>query len=118
MIVCRQFKFDAAHHLPRYNGKCANVHGHSWKFDVAIGGPIGPDGMVMDFSILKKIVQPLIDQLDHSDLNDSLENPTAENLAVHIYNFVDKSPLNLDVAWVSVWESEDSYARYNGCDLC
>ena len=118
MIVCRRFRFDAAHHLPGYPGKCAEVHGHSWEFDVAIGGPIGPDGMVMDFSVLKKIVQPLIDQLDHSDLNKQFKMPTAENLAVHIFNFVSKSPIQPHVAWVSVWESKDSYACYGGDDIC
>ena len=122
MIVSRKFTFDAAHHLPGYPGKCAQVHGHSWRFEVAIGGEIKPDGMVIDFSILKKVVQPLVDQLDHTNLNDNkyLKNPTAENLAVYIFDFVDKSPLKLDVAWVTVWESpwNDSCARYNGCEVC
>ena len=108
--VCRRFKFDSAHHLPGYNGKCANVHGHSWKFEVEIQGYVGPDGMVIDFSVLKKVVQPLVDQLDHDDLNKYVENPTAENLAAYIFNFVEKSPLQLNVTRVSVWESEDSYA--------
>ena len=73
--------FDAAHSLPGYQGKCANLHGHTYKVEVVIEGSRGEDGFVMDFYQLKKILNAVLKDLDHSNLNDLLPNPTAENIA-------------------------------------
>ncbi|MGA9098800.1 MAG: 6-carboxytetrahydropterin synthase QueD, partial [Methanotrichaceae archaeon] len=73
--------FDAAHSLPGYQGKCANLHGHTYKVEVVIEGPIGENGFVMDFFQLKKILNSVLEDLDHSNLNDLLPNPTAENIS-------------------------------------
>jgi len=54
MIVTKQISFDAAHFLPNYDGKCANMHGHRWTIEVAVAGSVHEDGMVMDFSKLIK----------------------------------------------------------------
>ena len=67
--------FEAAHRLPKHTGKCRRVHGHSYRVRVVVrGGGILSDGMVIDFQVVKGI----IDQLDHQYLNDIIKNPTAE----------------------------------------
>ena len=57
MIVLKEFEFDAAHYLPSYNGKCEHLHGHTYKLVVKVDGRPDMEGMVLDFSLLKKIVQ-------------------------------------------------------------
>lgn len=85
MKVCKIFRFDAAHYLPDYIGKCRNMHGHSWVLEVELGGKANKSGMVMDFALLKKhIVVAVIDILDHSLLNTFLKIPTCENLLLWI----------------------------------
>lgn len=69
MEISRDFAFEASHVLPNHPGKCANLHGHSWKLIVAVEGEINKDtGMVMDYAELKRLVQPIVDDLDHSHL--------------------------------------------------
>jgi 6-pyruvoyltetrahydropterin/6-carboxytetrahydropterin synthase len=77
-------EFDAAHHLPGYEGRCASVHGHTYRVEVVLEGPVGPDGFVMDFYRLKKILNAVLEELDHRDLNEILENPTAERIAERV----------------------------------
>ena len=86
MDVFRVFQIEAAHRLPNVpeGHKCARMHGHSFRIEIHITGPVGPEsGGVMDFADLRKAFQPLYDQLDHHCLNDieGLDNPTSENLA-------------------------------------
>lgn len=73
--ITKQFTFETAHALYGYDGKCKNVHGHSYKLDVTvIGEPISATdhvkcGMVIDFGDLKKIVKSeVVDRLDHAIL--------------------------------------------------
>lgn len=85
MRVCKIFRFDAAHYLPEYDGKCKNMHGHGWRLEVELEGNVEADGMVLDFSELKRVVNHLvIDHLDHRLLNDVIVNPTCENLLIWI----------------------------------
>ena len=85
--VTKQFGFEAAHFLTKYHGKCERMHGHSYKLLVTVEGPLQENGMVIDFVILKKIVRErVIDKFDHQCLNDFFENPTAENVAVWIWD--------------------------------
>ncbi len=106
--------FDAAHHLVGYKGKCANVHGHTWKVIVWAEGAqfkIGKDGILWDFTKLKK----LLNELDHTDLNEhfAIENPTAENLAYYFLGKLKEDDPDLDFK-VRVYESPKSCAEVEG----
>lgn len=80
----------AAHYLRNYLGPCQHLHGHTWQVEVALKSDhLDNVGMVVDFAILKKVLDQVIDPLDHVCLND-LEyfkkvNPTTENIAQYIY---------------------------------
>lgn len=89
--LVRDFGFEAAHWLPHVpdGHKCRRVHGHSFRGQVAVRGPVDPhSGWVMDFADLRRAVEPLVDRLDHYMLNEieGLENPTSERLAIWIWD--------------------------------
>lgn len=91
MELRKTFHIEAAHRLPNVPAghKCARLHGHSWRIEVAIEGPVGDQtGWVMDFADLKAAFQPVYERIDHHYLNDipGLENPTSERLALWIWN--------------------------------
>src|SRR5258708_8137192 len=93
-LLTKNFRFEAAHHLPGHRGKCARLHGHSYTLEITLRGPIkldagaSDDGMVMDFDDLSLLVkQAVIEQLDHQNLNDITGiRTTAENLAHWIWD--------------------------------
>lgn len=86
MLISKIFKFDSAHKIPNYKGKCAKLHGHTWKLIVTFKGEVDQKtGMIMDFVDIKKIVEEkILDKLDHLYLNDIIENPTCENILLWI----------------------------------
>lgn len=88
--LVKDFRFEAAHFLPNVPSghKCRRMHGHSFRGELAVRGPIDPrTGWVMDFADLKQILEPVVVRLDHYVLNEipGLENPTSEMLAVWIW---------------------------------
>src|SRR5476651_123358 len=117
MIIYKQFTFDAAHFLPQVppGHKCRNLHGHTYHLTVFLNGPIlQPVGWVMDFGDLKAIVKPMIKQLDHSLLKEiaGLENPTAECLAVWLW---DKIKIQLpNLTRIEIKETPTSGVIYEG----
>ncbi len=111
MRVTRTFGFEAAHHLPGYDGKCARVHGHSYMLHVTVDAPVGDDGLAMDFVDIKRIVEErVIDRLDHRDLNEIIEQPSAENIAIWSWNELGELPLTE----IRVQETPSCWVTYNG----
>lgn len=115
--IYREFSFEAAHRLPNVpeGHKCARLHGHSYKVEVHVTGPIGDhSGWVQDFGDLKAAFKPLEAQLDHHYLNDvdGLENPTSEVLAMWIWDQLQRSLIGL--CEVRVRETCTSGTVYRG----
>jgi 6-pyruvoyltetrahydropterin/6-carboxytetrahydropterin synthase len=107
------FRFAASHFLTKYHGKCENLHGHNYKVIVIIEGPIREDGMVMDFKEIKTIVnENVIDKIDHTHLNDLLDNPSAENLAVWMWD--ELKELMPMLKSIQIFETEDYVCEYRG----
>lgn len=109
MIVGRTFYFDAAHFLPNYKGKCENLHGHTYRLDVEVEGKIRLDGMVVDFNEIKKVVdKEVTDKLDHENLNQALNSPTAENIAEWIWKTLDGK---LQLKSIRLWEGNGKWVE-------
>lgn len=88
VMVSKEFTFDAAHHLHCYEGKCKNLHGHTYKVVFGISGYVNDIGIAIDFGDIKEIWKNEIEiYLDHRYLNETLPvmNTTAENMVVWIY---------------------------------
>ena len=90
MEIFKIFTIEAAHHLPNVppNHKCRRLHGHSFRIDVHVAGPLQErEGWIMDFAEITRAFQPLFEQLDHHYLNEveGLSNPTSEHLARWIW---------------------------------
>lgn len=119
MEIFKEFSFDAAHRLPNVppDHKCARLHGHTYRLEVWVRGPVDPKlGWVLDFGDLKRVVQPVMAQLDHVCLNDvpGLENPTSENLARWIWRaLVAELP---GLCRIVVRETRSSGCVYDGRD--
>lgn len=111
--ITSTFSLESAHMLPFHEGKCARLHGHQYKFEVTVTGPIQTEGrvtgMVMDFSDIEEVVnREVVSQWDHQYLNDIVEFPTtAENLAAEIFRRVSKDLPG--VTRVRLWETPIYY---------
>ncbi len=112
-------KFSAAHQLREYQGKCENLHGHTWSVQVVIRTEmLDKIGLAIDFRVIKKALDNLLNKLDHTCLNQLdmfLElNPSSENIARWLYNTLKENPQLADVKLhlVRVWESDTACAAY------
>jgi len=117
MDIFKVFTLEAAHRLPNVpeGHKCARLHGHSFRIELHLSGPLDPHtGMVMDFADVKAAFKPLYDRLDHHYLNDiqGLENPTSERIAEWIWDHL-KPALSL-LSQVVVHETCTAGSRYGG----
>ncbi len=136
--ITKEFKFEMAHALLGHDGPCKNIHGHSYKLNVTVKGNVkngtdDPDeGMVVDFTILKNIVEPLIiKEYDHSlVLFDKMNidpsqfsfmnklilvpfQPTCENLLLHYVDLIqEKLPLHIELDHLLLRETPTSYAEW------
>ena len=115
--VVKDFRFEAAHFLPQVpeGHKCRRIHGHSFRGEVAVRGPVDPKlGWVIDFADLKRAVDPLIKELDHYLLNDiaGLENPTSEILAIWIWRRL--APVVANLHRITIEETCTSRCHYYG----
>lgn len=109
MKVCKVFYFDAAHYLPEHTGNCKHLHGHTYKLEIVVEDTVKPDGMVIDFSMIKSIVdKEIIQKLDHQQLNDILKIPTAE----HIVTWIAKQlETKLPLSSIRLWEGEGKWVQ-------
>ncbi|RKX65192.1 MAG: 6-carboxytetrahydropterin synthase QueD [Tenericutes bacterium] len=116
--ICKTFVFDAAHKLPEHKGKCKNLHGHRYKLEIEVRNEVNPNtGMVMDFGDLKQIINDtFIKNWDHSYLNESFENPTAEIMVEHMINWLknifNKEGVYAELTKVRLYETPNSYAEW------
>jgi 6-pyruvoyltetrahydropterin/6-carboxytetrahydropterin synthase len=120
MRIRKQFTFEAAHVLPHHLGKCSRPHGHSYRLDVEIEGPLqesGPTaGMVEDFETLAAVVnREVIEALDHRSLNDVIANPTSELIAFWIWERL--APLLPGLNEVVLWETTTACAVVRAADV-
>ncbi|SDF91969.1 6-pyruvoyltetrahydropterin/6-carboxytetrahydropterin synthase [Fontibacillus panacisegetis] len=123
VLVSKEFTFDAAHHLHAYEGKCKNLHGHTYKVVFGISGIPNEIGIAIDFGTIKTIWKKEIEGfLDHRYLNETLPpmNTTAENMVVWLYEKLEaalQSPQHLSALtgarteFVRLYETPTSYAE-------
>lgn len=143
--ITKQFSFETGHALYGYDGKCKNVHGHSYKLSVTvIGSPINDPnnakhGMVIDFSDLKKIVkEDIVDVFDHAtvfnkntphvelakELQDRDHNvllvdyqPTSEMMVIDFSNKIkSRLPEHINLHSLRLQETDSSYAEWCASD--
>lgn len=143
--ITKQFSFETGHALYGYDGKCKNVHGHSYKLSVTvIGTPISDRnnvkfGMVIDFSDLKYIVkEEIVDQFDHAtvfnettphlELANELKNrghhvilvnyqPTSENMVMDFATKIkNRLPANVQLFSLKLQETDTSFAEWFSTD--
>lgn len=131
--IGKEFHWEMGHRLPFHDGGCRNVHGHSYQMRVELSGLADENGMVVDYFDMKSIIQPIVDQLDHSFLCDTHDEPmveffktnpmkvnyvdfpsTAENLAKFVLDSI--APLfkeykNLRSLTVRLQETERTFAE-------
>lgn len=134
MKVAKEFRWEMGHRLPFHNGRCRHLHGHSYKAIFEFEGDMAENGMVIDFYDVDKIVNPIIDELDHSFLSQKadsnliealkklqsrmvlIEDPsTAENISKYLSNKLINSnlPKNIKKLTVRVFETFDSFAEHS-----
>jgi 6-pyruvoyltetrahydropterin/6-carboxytetrahydropterin synthase len=114
--------FSSGHYLRNYQGKCENPHGHNYRVLVTLAGAeLDPAGLLLDFKVLKTLLRPVVDYLDHQMINDlppfTELNPSAENLARYFYQQTSLQLAQLTAGRVRVkdctlFETDTSFARY------
>jgi 6-pyruvoyltetrahydropterin/6-carboxytetrahydropterin synthase len=143
--ITKQFSFETGHALYGYDGKCKNVHGHSYRLDVTvIGQPISDNtnvkfGMVIDFTDLKKIVkEEIVDVFDHAtvfnkntphvELARELQKrdhnvllvdyqPTSEMMVIDFAEKIKRRlPNNITLHSLKLHETATSYAQWFASD--
>ena len=110
--------FAAAHFLTRYHGKCERLHGHNYKvFVTASGTQLDDGGMLLDFGLMKTALRTVIRELDHTSLNDhpafSDGCPSAERIAVFVYERMRAEMPNARFSLVEVFETDRNRATYS-----
>jgi 6-pyruvoyltetrahydropterin/6-carboxytetrahydropterin synthase len=114
--------FSSGHYLRNYRGKCENPHGHNYKvFVTLVGEELDEAGLLLDFKLLKQVMRPVVDYLDHQMINDlepfTTVNPSAENLARYFYletakQLRDMTSGRVKVKDCTLYETDTSFARY------
>lgn len=132
MKIAKEFRWEMGHRLPDHFGLCKNIHGHSYKMIVEFEGELNNDQMVIDYYDVEKIINPVINQLDHAfmvNVNDKVVleflekinskkivvafDATAENICKFLLNEISKAdlPANVNSVKVRVYETQFDYAE-------
>lgn len=132
MRIAKEFTWEMGHRLPFHEGKCRNLHGHSYKMMVELEGQPDSNGMVLDYYDVKSIINPLVEELDHAclvfsgdtELQELLKkldsrmvvvdfHSTAENLVGYFLKKIKEVslPANITKVTVRVLETENTYAE-------
>lgn len=140
MKVTKEITFDSAHMLSNYEGKCSNLHGHTYKLQVTLESNVLKNHMVLDFNVLKEILnEAVMDNFDHAvifsqeEIRGEAENDllvwckkwgkkfttipgktTCEDMAPYIKRLVEENlyEKNIDaLVWVRLWETPTSFAE-------
>lgn len=138
--ITKKFNLELAHALLHYQGPCRNIHGHSYQLSVTVRGPVdggdAPEGMVMDFRTLKKVVnEAVVNEFDHSlVLNENTPRevvegirsispnlvlmpcePTAENLLLEFAKRIKAGlPEHVELHHLHLQETATSWAEWRG----
>jgi len=114
-------QFAAAHQLRKFRGKCEKLHGHNWRIEVSLTGEkLNNAGLLIDFKDIKEATDRILEELDHSFLNElpkfKDQNPSSENIAAYIFEKLGSTLNNnqIKVTRVTAWESDSSGATYSG----
>ena len=131
MKIAKEFRWEMGHRLPEHFGLCKNIHGHSYKMIIEFEGELNSQGMVIDFYDVEKIINPIIEKLDHAfmvrdddkltlEFLEKLNSKkvvvnffaTAENISKYILEIISKGnlPENIHSVSVKVYETEGDYA--------
>lgn len=132
MKIAKEFKWEMGHRLPEHFGQCKNIHGHSYKMLVEFEGELDENGMVIDYYDVEKIINPIIEKLDHAFLvskDDKLTiefleklnskkvvvdfESTVENICTYLLTQIKTAnlPANVKTIMVRVSETEEDYAE-------
>lgn len=119
--ITKVFTFDCAHHLNEYEGKCKNIHGHTYKLEVTLKGVPDSKGLVMDFHDLNDIIKDqIIEQIDHKYLNNIFDfNPTCEMIGLWIWDKVFScfKDTECTLEKIVLWETPTSFITINKNDF-
>ena len=115
-------EFASGHYLRNYKGKCENPHGHNYKVRVTlVGRELDQAGLLLDFTLLKQVMRPVIERLDHCMLNEIepfIElNPSAENIARFFHDETSRQVAEMTAGRVrvkdcTIWETDSTTATY------
>ncbi|MFI5236699.1 MAG: 6-pyruvoyl trahydropterin synthase family protein [Ignavibacteriales bacterium] len=132
MKIAKEFRWEMGHRLPEHFGLCKNIHGHSYKMIVEFDGELDKNGMVMDYYDVEKIINPVIEKLDHAFMVNKEDwmvleflervnskkvlvefQSTAENICLYLLNEIQKArlPGNINEINVRVYETTHDYAE-------
>jgi len=132
MKIAKEFRWEMGHRLPDHFGKCKNIHGHSYKMMVEFEGELDKNGMIIDYYIVKEIIEPIVEKLDHSFMVNKRDNlvlefleklnskknivdfdSTVENITRYLIGEIKKAslPKNVTGLKVRVCETPDDYAE-------
>ena len=132
MKIAKEFRWEMGHRLPEHFGLCKNIHGHSYKMIAEFEGELDKNQMVIDYYDVEKIINPIIEKLDHAfmvnkddkiilgflDKMNSKKvvvgfNSTAENICNYLLSEIKKCslPSNISSVKVRVYETQFDYAE-------